>query len=582
MFTNWGVAAFAAAGIAAAGITAAGIGPAAQPSFPSPPPSVPSIDFPVPRPGPTAGDEEPPDLDPVPPTGRDRPTRPPGAGQVVLPRSVNIQLKVERDGSLTVVEQVVVQARTTMTRTAPLRIGDRVFAVRDARVEGNGTAEVTGDALVLRLGEGASTATYTVDGAIADLGDHLQFRWQVAGGWDTKLVFLRASLLTPKPGADFVCLAGPAGTEDRCDAALTDSGGILRVVQSGLDTGARVDLAATLPAGLVPANARFDASASAAGPFALTTPAGLGLGLVALLLLGGTAALWTARSRDTRAMAAEVGPVDVLVEQGDRVVFASPDGVLPGQAGTVVDERVDARDLTATVVDLAVRNYLWITEAGGDWQLVRRNPPDDSLTRYERAVYDALLPGGAEAVTVSALRAAPPDLSAARAAVYADAVARSWLSRRPGGLGRWGLAGVVVALLGAAATAVLALTAGHALIGVAVLIAGVGLVLGARLLPARTRRGGLLAQQVRGLHGHLRAARPERVPPADRELVFSRSLPYAVALGETEQWLDRHAGLDTSALPWYATQGQDQRHFATRFTALTTALDEVFSPTRTS
>ncbi|MGQ0837671.1 DUF2207 family protein [Actinokineospora sp.] len=579
MFTKWGVAAT----VLAAGVTFT----AAQPSFPAPPSDAPSIGFPVPKPGPV-GTRTPPTIDPIPPTATEgRPSRPPGVGRPVLPRSVNIQLKVERDGSLTVVEQVIVQARGSMTRTAPLRVGDRVFTVRDATVEGNGTAEVSGDTFTIRLGEGATTVKYTVDGAIADFGDHLQFRWQVASGWDTKLVFLRASLLTPKQGRDFVCLAGPAGTERRCQSALTDSGGVLRVIQSDLDSGARVDLAADLPPGTVPVNARFERSAGVAGPFALTPLSGAGLGLLTLLLLGGFAALWLARGRDTKALVTEVGPVDVLVGDGDRVAFASPDGVLPGQAGTVVDERVDARDLSATVVDLAVRNYLWIAEVtGDDWQLVRRNPADDALTAYERAVYRALLPEGAESVTVSTLRATPPDVSAVRAAVYTDAVAHGWLARGPG---RLVVVGVVLAVLGAGVTAALALTAAHALLGVALVIGGIALALGARLLPARTRRGSVLVQQVRGVLGYLRGARPDAVPAADRELVFSRSLPYAVALGETEQWLARYAGLDAAAdgtpgLYWYGTQDEtyDQARFAARFQALLDALDGVFDSLRTT
>ncbi|WP_228771657.1 DUF2207 family protein [Actinokineospora iranica] len=573
---NWGVA----AATAAAGMALA----AGQPSFPSPPPSAPSIEFPVPKPGPT-GSATPPTIDPIPPSGRPgRPTRPPGVGQPVLPRSVNVQLKVERDGSLTVLEQVVVQARQTMTRTAPLRIGDRVFAVRDASVDGNGTAAVNGETFVMSLGEGASTVKYTVDGAIADLGDHLQFRWQVAGGWDTRLVFLRASLLTPKRGSNFVCLAGPSGTEDRCDSAVTDGGGVLRVVQSDLDTAARVDLAADLPAGLVPANARFERAGGAAGPFALTPLTGAGLGLLTLLLLGGFAALWLARGRDAKALVTEVAPVDLPAKDGDRVTFASPDGVLPGQAGTVVDEKVDARDLSATVVDLAVRNYLWITESGGDWQIVRRNPADDSLTSYERALYDALLPSGAESVTLSALRATPPDLAPVRSALYADAIGRGWLGRHPDSFGRWGVAGAAVVVLGAAATVLLALTGGPALLGVALVIGGVALMLGARLMPVRTERGSVLVQQVRGVLGYLREARPDAVPVADREMVFSRSLPYAVALGETEQWLTRFANLDSSAdgtpgMYWYATQDEaaarDHRRFTAQFQAFLAALDEV-------
>lgn len=225
-----------------------------------------------------------------------------------------------------------------------------------------------------------------------------------------------------------------------------------------------------------------------------------------MLLLGGVALLWYLRGRDAAALASEVGSVSVLVrDQSGRVAFASPDGVLPGQVGTVVDEHVDVVDVTATVIDLAVRNYLWISEVrqedgfGHDWQIVRRNPVDDSLSGYEKAVCEALLPQGTDAVSVSQLRGRQIDLARVRERLYADVVEKRWFARRPDAernLFWW--AGIVLAVLGVAATVVLALTVGNALFGLAVAVGGVALAVGARSMPARTKRGSELLEHVRG------------------------------------------------------------------------------------
>ena len=50
--------------------------------------------------------------------------------------------------------------------------------------------------------------------------------------------------------------------------------------------------------------------------------------------------------------ASDAGPVE----------FVPPDGVLPGQVGTLVDEHANLVDVTATIVDLAVRGWLTITD----------------------------------------------------------------------------------------------------------------------------------------------------------------------------------------------------------------------------
>ena len=59
--------------------------------------------------------------------------------------------------------------------------------------------------------------------------------------------------------------------------------------------------------------------------------------------------LWYTRGRDPRA-----GPVAVQ--------YAPPEGMTPAEAGTLVDDNVGMRDITATIVDLAVRGYLVIEE----------------------------------------------------------------------------------------------------------------------------------------------------------------------------------------------------------------------------
>ena len=61
------------------------------------------------------------------------------------------------------------------------------------------------------------------------------------------------------------------------------------------------------------------------------------------------------------------------------------DDLRPGQVGTLLDERADTLDVSATIVDLAVRGYLHIEElprehwfAVADWKLTRLKQGDDT------------------------------------------------------------------------------------------------------------------------------------------------------------------------------------------------------------
>jgi hypothetical protein len=524
VFTKWGMAASA---------LAAFVGLAAQP------PTIPSIpQIPLPS-GPLS----------PPATGSGPSSSEPDLGSPNFPSRTQLTLKVERDGLLSVEETVTVRKGGTLNRKSPLRIQsggdrDRVFTVKDVKVDGNGSAEANADEFTVHLGEGKSILTYKVDGAVIDIGDHQEARWQVAAGWDARMGLLRASFIAPKAALSVTCLEGGFGSDTPCDHYKIESGGVTRIDMQNLNAGDRVDLAVGLPAGTVPANARFDAAKTVASAFALTPFSGFGLLALTALLLAGFALLWAARGRDAKAVAADIGPVDLLVREKDSVAFASPDGVLPGQVGTVVDERVDPVDVTATVIDLAVRNYLWIQEIQGDWQIMQRNPADEALSSYERAVYEAFV----TPQNVSTLSIA---LGPVRAAMYSDVVEREWFKRRPDReRKRWLWVGAGLAVAGAALTAVLALTVGNALLGLALVVAGVALALGARLMPSRTKRGSVLVAQVRGLVQYLRETDPASIPDKDRELVFSRSLPYAVVLGESPKWLERFG--TASELYWFS------------------------------
>ncbi|GGP61355.1 hypothetical protein GCM10010185_37370 [Saccharothrix coeruleofusca] len=488
--------------------------------------------------------------------------------------AADVRLKLERDGVLSVTETITVPEGRTARRSVPLRIAvgddrDRVFEVRSPAVSGRGSATASPDELVVALEAGTATVTYQVVGAVAKIGDALELRWQPAGGWDTAIDSVEVSVITPDAAKSVNCLAGPPGTNKPCTTADLGDGRGVRATEIGLAAGERVDVAVGLQDGAAPPNARVEEVSWLAAAFALTPATGAGLAALVVLLLGGAVLLWSLRGRDARAVAGDVVPVNVLVtDPSGRVAFASPDGVLPGQVGTVVDEHVDVVDVTATIVDLAVRNYLWVEEVGElDWRFVRRNPADDSLSAYERAVYDALLPPGADAVLLSELRGRRVDLSRVRDALYADVVAKNWFARRPDAeRSLWWWVGVALACLGAALTALLVAVRGPALFGLVVAVAGAALALGARWMPARTKRGSALLEHVRGLRGYLHAATPEDIPEGDREMVFSRSLPYAVVLGQTDRWLAAFASA-RPGLYWYgeAERTGDLGRFARRF-----------------
>jgi hypothetical protein len=131
-------------------------------------------------------------------------------------------------------------------------------------------------------------------------------------------------------------------------------------------------------------------------------------------------AVWT-RGRDRRFVGS---PVDQtmgnatgdaqavpLFERGVAPVeFAPPEDLRPGQVGTIIDEQANTLDVTATIVDLAVRGYLTIEEipkegwfGKPDWTLHRTDKVDTDLLTYEGTLLSGLFKDGDDP-TLSSLR----------------------------------------------------------------------------------------------------------------------------------------------------------------------------------
>lgn len=482
-----------------------------------------------------------------------------------LPKSAELTVKIGKDGALHIAEAVSVPEGAEMTRRIPLRRPaghhrDRVYGVRDVALEGTGDVTRTDDEITARFKAGTSVLRYTVDGAIAENRGVLTASWQLEGGWDSGLNLVRASVAAPAIATAVRCQVGPgAGTYEpvECQAAQIDHTGLSRFSQQNLRPDHHMDIAVELPPGLVPPNEDLEPSDTFAGAFVVTWPVGVAWVVFALLLLVGGGRVAVLRRRASAPV--RPSPVEMLTEDGQ---FASPDGALPGHAGTVLANRMDPLDVAATVLDLAVRNYLWVSEVPAedrevpDWLLVRRNDPDDQLTGYERAVFEMIFGTGTEPVPVSSLAARGGALDDVREALYADVVRRRWFSRPPDQpSGRLTKAGLRIIGYGVFLTVLLMCTVGYAQLGVVLALAGGALAVAGRVLPARTTRGHALARRLRGLAEQVRGTRAKGVPKLERDLVFSRGLAYALALGETPAWLAAFGQLKRApAVYWYVAE----------------------------
>ncbi|MFI6457572.1 DUF2207 domain-containing protein [Streptosporangium amethystogenes] len=515
----------------------------------------------------------------------------PQAAQDGKVTSTTVQMELRQDGVLHVKEEVTFEgdapSRDLVDRTRYDNRSDRLYQVTDLK----GDATLTGGTITLK-GTGSAVLEYDVRGAITPLADAQELRWYAVGGWSVPVEQARVTVSGPAALQHLSCFAGPLTSAIACTEASMDHTGVAAEFgQQALGAGEVLTVVIGYPAAATKGAPILARRFELSNAFALNTVTGGALAALLLLMLGGLALLYWTRGRDARVVGHESGSLDG-VENGH---FAPPDGVRPGQIGTLMDEQADVIDVTATIVDLAVRGYLRIDEQprqtyeAPDWRLVRLPTAQVSaLLAYELELYDAIF-DGRDTVLLSELQGSfGAKLGKVREALYRDVVKQGWFARRPDTVRtRWTTLGVLLTVLGVLTTFALAWLTTYGLLGLALIIAGAALAAGGQYMPAKTAKGAGALAHTLGFREYLAGGDiADDVPTAQRVELFSRYLPYAVIFDSVDRWARVVSsvtgdGRQADNLYWYHGPAEwDLSRFADSMRTFTMTTSGAISTTR--
>lgn len=516
----------------------------------------------------------------------------------------DVAITIAHDGTLAITETIAYDfgaaERHGIYRDVPTTLRsddtyDRLYPLSVGSVQASGGAsaafsveEIAGGLTRIKIGEPDRTVTgrhtytidYTVASAMNGFPEHDELYWNAIGdGWDVTIDEASVTVSAPGTITDVACFQGPDGSIGSCDQAKS-KGREASFAQTQLPPFSGMTVVVALPKGAVAAPApNLVERWSVRRAFSLTPGTELASGGLLLLILAAFAALAWTQGRDRRFKGSDVDQVlgnptgeeqgVPLLEAGRSapVEFAPPGGVRPGQVGTLVDEVANTLDVTATIVDLAVRGFLLIQElpklgwfGKPDWNLLRLEKTDEELLTYERRLLDGLFRDGNE-VTLSSLRTTFHErLEGVQDSLYADAVTRGWFATSPNKVrARWSGRGFLLLLAGGAMTFALASWTRWGLLGLPVVAGGILLMIGAKRMPARTAEGTAMLRRVRGFRTVIEKAEANIARWAEQENVFTAFLPYAVVFGCTEKWakaFEALAGQPDTSWPetsWYVS-----------------------------
>ena len=440
-----------------------------------------------------------------------------------------------------------------------------------------------GPYLRLRIGDPDRTITgvhtyqlvYTVRGAPLSFPDHDELYWDVIGNqWSVPIQNAHVEVDAPAAITRVACYSGPAGSLYPCDASATGRSATFAARSLGTNSGLTAVVA--MPAGTIVPTPKtiLEKRRIPINAFELTTLTGsLGGGLT-IVGLGGVALLATRRGRDRRftggAVDAAMGnttgeeePVPLLHRESGPVEFVPPEGIRPGQIGTLVDERANLLDVTASIVDLAVRGWLRIAEVDPG---AHERHPDYELTAtpgegkgtalpYEQLLVHELFDNRASVKLSDLKYKFRASLGEVQSAMYDDTVTQGWYRIRPDRTRTiWTAIGVLTLAAGIGLTVLFAKFTFLAIIPLSIVITGFALWGTAARMPARTGAGTAMLSRVRGFRQLFDEGEEDtRARFAEQHEIFSQYLPYAIVFGCTKKWAKAFEGIAADQIDssWY-------------------------------
>jgi hypothetical protein len=245
------------------------------------------------------------------------------------------------------------------------------------------------------------------------------------------------------------------------------------------------------------------------------------------------------------------------------VNYEPPDGFSPAEAGTLVDERVDQRDISAVIIDLATRGYLKIEEvaskswfsSGVDYRFTRLKFAD-GLKPFESKLHTKLF-DGKNSVLMSDLATKFSDVIAqVRGELYQGLSRGGYFDGNPTtvrgaylGLGLLAL-GVVLGLAALIQGAMIGRVF-PAPILIAGILSAITIVVTSRVMPRKTKKGRVAWEKIAGLEEYIRRAEVDDIEAQDRRGVFERLLPFAIIFGLSNRWAKAFADLYAQPPDWY-------------------------------
>lgn len=243
--------------------------------------------------------------------------------------------------------------------------------------------------------------------------------------------------------------------------------------------------------------------------------------------------------------------------------YSAPDNLTPLEVGTIIDERFDNRDLSAEIINLAIKGYLRIERIvkkkfiikTEDYFLTKLKQGKNLKNKFDRKLMESLFKDK-DNVKMSKLRNEfYKDLNDIKKETYQAVVKKGYFPKNPNKVRNIyigiGIGFVLIGPLAAILWGVIGI--------VSVVVSMIIIIVFAFFMPRKTKKGVITKENVLGLKEYLSVAEKDRIKfhnaPKKNPKHFEKLLPFAMVLGVEKEWAKQFEEIYIKSPNWYRDSG---------------------------
>ena len=393
--------------------------------------------------------------------------------------------------------------------------------------------------------------SYIVRNGIRYFEDHDEFYWNVTGNdWPVPIDHAEAHVYLPKAAAGRLraqAFTGVYGSAERDATSEINGADVVFETTNPLPMRGGMTIDIFIPKDILKSRAPSRASSG--------FWAAIRLCFLPFVTLGVMFVLWWYKGRDPDP-GRSVAPM-----------YEPPPGISPAEAGTLIDDTIHPRDITSTIVDLAVRGYVKIEETvdttllifhSKDYIFHSLKPVTEwqGLAPHERVMMENIFAGGQQTQLSSLKNRFYTAIPIIKQDIKAALKNKGMYLLDPDSANGYSVAAALLILAPFLISAVHRLQSRYLTRLSCWLRAASSPRLSGgcsrarcRRKPCRVRRTRIAVLGFQEFMNRVDADRLKRMPPD----TFEKYLPYAMALGVEHHWAQAFAGIIQNPPNWYVS-----------------------------